>query len=273
MRITRFTFPLPQTQVVKTATMHLRYHFSPGLLPELSHLKVSLNGTLFATLPVTNAPTFTGTMANDLTPAQKLASQQSLTATRNENNALLEATLTMPAEMLVHDNELTFEFIGHYTLKCEDPSHSTLWSHVDSNSSIELAGTLLPLQNDLKLLPLPFYDAAVNLHPSVPIVFLSQPSAKALQAAGIVASWFGILTDYRPVRFPVTFGSIPAGNAIVISENAADLPAALSITASSGPDCGHADEPVRSLLEAAGADGRQCGRSADGGESVDAAAR
>ncbi|MDE3104609.1 MAG: UDP-forming cellulose synthase catalytic subunit, partial [Acidobacteriota bacterium] len=45
-------FSVPQTQVVKTATMKLRYHFSPGLIPQLSHLKVSLNGTLFATLPV-----------------------------------------------------------------------------------------------------------------------------------------------------------------------------------------------------------------------------
>ena len=135
----------------------------------------------------------------------------------------------------MHDNEITLEFIGHYTLQCEDPSHSTLWSHVDSDSSIELAGGLLPLQNDLKLLPLPFYDVAVNLHPAVPIVFLSQPSAKGLQAAGIVASWFGILTDYRPVRFPVTFGSIPQGNAVVISESPTDLPATLSSAGSSGP--------------------------------------
>ncbi len=45
-------FSLPRTQLVKTATMQLRYHFSPGLIPSLSHLKISLNGTLFATLPV-----------------------------------------------------------------------------------------------------------------------------------------------------------------------------------------------------------------------------
>ena len=49
-------FSLPQTQVVKTATMKLRYHFSPGLIPALSHLKVSLNGTLFATLAVNTPP-------------------------------------------------------------------------------------------------------------------------------------------------------------------------------------------------------------------------
>ena len=226
-------FSVPQTEVVKTAKFHIKYHFSPGLIPEISHLKVSLNGTLFATLPVVTQPEIGH--SGDLTPEQKVAEQQVLNVTRNENNALLEADLTMPAEMLVHNNELTFEFIGHYTLQCEDPSHSTLWSHVDSSSRIELAGTLLPLQNDLKLLPLPFYDAAVNLHPVIPIVFLGQPSAAALRAAGIVSSYFGVLTNDHPVRFPVSYGAIPTGNVVVIGENAADLPPALNVTSVSGP--------------------------------------
>jgi cellulose synthase (UDP-forming) len=221
-------FSIPQTQVVKAATMKLHYHFSPGLIPSLSHLKVSLNGTLFATLAVNTPP---------VPPSQSTAGQraenQSLSVT--ENNVQLEATLTLPAEMLVRDNQLTFEFVGHYTMECEDPSHTTLWSHIDPTTTIQLAGSLLPLHNDLNLLPLPFYDAAVNLHPVVPIVFLSQPSPKALQAAGIVTSWFGILTDFRAVRFPVSIGTIPTGNAIVISENAADLPASLKINESSGP--------------------------------------
>ena len=236
-------FSLPQTQVVKTAVMHIRYHFSPGLLPDISHLKVSLNGTLFATLPVTARPAYVAPNS-DLTPEQKVAEDQTLNVTRNESGALLEATLTMPADMLVHNNELTFEFIGHYTFQCEDPSHSTLWSHVDTSSTIELAGSLLPLQNDLSLLPLPFYDSAVNLHPSIPIVFLSQPSTQALRAAGIVASYFGVLTDYRPVHFPVTFGTIPPGNAIVISESSAELPPGLNVTSTSGPTVSMRTNPV-----------------------------
>ena len=236
-------FSVPETQVVKTATMHIRYHFSPGLIPELSHLKVSLNGTLFATLPVTKPASYVNPNS-DLTPEQKVAGQSQLNVTMDETSALLEATLTMPADLLVHNNELTFEFIGHYTLQCEDPSNSTLWSQVDANSALELQGSLLPLQNDLKLLPLPFYDAAVNLHPAVPIVFLSQPSPKALEAAGIVASNFGILTNDHTVRFPVTIGTIPAGNAIVISESAADLPATLSVTSSSGPTIAMRTNPV-----------------------------
>ena len=234
-------FSVPQTEVIKTATMHLRYHFSPGLLPDISHLKVSLNGTLFATLPVTTRPM---SLSSDLSPEAKTAESQVLNVTRNENNALLEATLTLPADMLVHQNELTFEFIGHYTFQCEDPSHSTLWSHVDTSSTIELAGSLLPLHNDLSLLPLPFYDSSVNLHPSISIVFLSPPSPKSLRAAGIVASYFGILTDYRPVHFQVSFGTIPAGNAIVLGESAADLPAALNVTSSSGPTIAMRTNPV-----------------------------
>ncbi len=206
--------------------MRLRYHFSPGLIPSLSHLKVGLNGTLFATLPVTLEPA---------PIAQPAPVQTTNGAPHTENNALLEATLTLPAEMLVPNNELTFEFVGHYTMKCEDPSHSTLWSHVDNTSTIEFAGSLVTLHDDLKLLPAPFYDSMVNLRPVVPIVFFTQPSPRALQAAGIVASWFGILADSRPVRFPVSVGTIPPGNAIVIGESSATLPASLQMSTVSGP--------------------------------------
>ena len=85
----------------------------------------------------------------------------------------------MPADMLVHDNELTFEFVGHYTTQCEDPVELDVCGQMLTRTRrLSWPGSLLPLQNDLKLLPLPFYDAAVNLHPSVPIVFLSQPSRR-----------------------------------------------------------------------------------------------
>ncbi len=227
-------FSLPQNQMVKSAVMHLRYHFSPGLIPSLSHLKVSLNGALVATLPVTAQPS--GVVQNEATGGQG----QTADGARKENSALLEATLTLPTEMLARSNELTFEFVGHYTLKCEDPLQSTLWSHIDSNSTLELAGTLVPLRDDLSRLPAPFYDAAVDLRPVIPIVFLSQPSPKALQAAGVIASWFGILADSRPVRFPVSIGTIPAGHAIVLvdrsgGESSGALPALLGVNAGSGP--------------------------------------
>jgi cellulose synthase (UDP-forming) len=228
-------FAVPHTQLVKTATLKLIYHFSPGLIPNLSHLKVSLNGTLFATIPVVTQPAIQATEANDLTPEQKLQENQTGGVTNANASQVMVATLTMPADMLVHDNELTFEFIGHYTLQCEDPSNSTLWAEVAPESTIELGGSILPLENNLNLLPLPFYDRSVNLHPTVPFVFLAQPSAKAMQAAGVVASWFGIMTNYQPVRFPVSFGTIPTGNVVVFSEDASTLPPELAVPGASGP--------------------------------------
>jgi cellulose synthase (UDP-forming) len=221
----KIRFSLPQTQVVKTATMHLRYSFSPALIPSLSHLKVSLNGKLLATLLVSSPPD--EVVGHGVQPVAK--------AIDTANDTLRESTLNLPAEMLARSNELTFEFIGHYATKCEDPSHSTLWAHVDNSSTIELIGTLNPLQNNLKLLPSPFYDSLVDLRPVVPIAFLSQPSPKALQAAGIVASWFGLLADSRPIRFSVSVGPIPVGNAIVIAESGASLPASLQMNTPSGP--------------------------------------
>jgi cellulose synthase (UDP-forming) len=205
------SFSVARNRLVKTATMKLRYHLSPGLLPGVSQLNVSLNGTMFASLAAGANPS------------------------SGDQTGLLEATVDLPTDLLVHDNQLTFQFVGHYTTPCEDPSNSTLWAQVDPNSTIELAGTFLPLTNDLSLLPLPFYDSGVNPHPVVPIVFLAPPSPKAMQAAGIVASWFGILNGHRPVRFPVSLGAIPAGNTVVIAEDAMQIPASLGVGAVSGP--------------------------------------
>jgi cellulose synthase (UDP-forming) len=214
-------FSLPETQVVKTATMHLRYHFSPGLIPSQSHLKLSLNGTYFATLSAVTHDT-----------SQTAASAK---PAPDPGNDLLESTVTLPVDALTRDNKLTIEFVGHYAAQCEDPSHSTLWAHIDSDSTLEVTGSLTPLHDDLKLLPAPFYDPLVNVHPVIPIVFLGQPSQKALQAAGIVASWFGLLADSHPIRFPVSVDTIPAGNAIVIGQSGASFPASLQINSIAGP--------------------------------------
>ena len=196
-------FALPQTEIVRTANLQLNYAFSPSLLASISHLKVMVNGSLVATIPVQPA----------------VGSQ----------------TISIPADLLVRNNQLTFEFIGHYTTACEDPANTTLWMRVDANSTLSLEGNLLPLQNDLNLLPLPFYDGMLQSQPNIPFVFLSQPSPKALEAAGIVASWFGISANSRPIKFPVSVGSVPSGDAVVIAENGSQLPASMDVAGVSGP--------------------------------------
>ncbi len=200
-------FGLASTRLARSAVLHLRYRFSPGLVPEVSHLRASLNGVVFATLPATHAagyPTF-------------------------------EATLPMPVEVLKPRNVLSFAFAARSVAACEDPASPTLWSQVDAGSSIEIDGSMISQQNDLGMLPHPFFNADVDLRPTVNLVFVGQPSAKALRAAGIVASHFGVLAAGRPMRFTVSVGTIPDGNAIVLGENAADLPATLNVGGTSGP--------------------------------------
>ncbi len=204
-------FTLPQTHVARAAKLHISYAFSPALIPQLSQLKLLLNGTLFATIQPA-AGKFGGSDGSDT-----------------------EADATIPPELLVHNNTLTIEFIGHYTMACEDPANTALWARVHRNSYFVIQGDLLPLADDLKQLPTPFVDPAVIQPVSLPVVFPAPPSYKAIQAAGIVASYFGLVSESRPVRFPVRIGAIPQGNAIVIAENPAILPAGLNLSAVNSP--------------------------------------
>jgi cellulose synthase (UDP-forming) len=229
-------FTLPETHVVKTARIHIYYAFSPSLLPQLSHLKLILNGQLFATIQPT--------------PGQVGGS----------DSRDAEAEFSIPTDLLVHNNTLTIEFIGHYTMVCEDPANTTLWARVHRTTFLDIRGDMLPLADDLKQLPMPFLDPAVIQPLSIPVVFASQPSMKAIQAAGVVTSYFGMISESRPVRFPVHFGSIPQGNVIVIADNAASLPAGLALPGINGPTVAMRTNPndqYSKILIVAGADGDQ----------------
>jgi cellulose synthase (UDP-forming) len=171
-----------------------------------------------------------------------------------------EAEFVIPPELLVHNNTLTIEFIGHYTMVCEDPANTTLWSRVHRNTVLNIDGDLLPLADDLKQLPMPFLDPAVIQPLSIPVIFASTPSYKAIQAAGVVTSYFGMISEGRPVRFPVHIGAIPPGNAIVISDGAGNLPPGLNLPAVGGPTVAmrtNPNDPYSKILVIAGPDADQ----------------
>ena len=250
-------FTLPETHVVRSAKIHVYYAFSPGLLPQISHMKLLLNGTLFATV-------------------QPTAGQSGGSDARDA-----EAEFTIPSELLVHNNTLTVEFIGHYTMVCEDPANTTLWARVHRNTYLDIRGDLLPLDDDLKHLPVPFLDQAVTQPSSIPVVFVSQPSFKAIQAAGVVTSYFGMMSESRAVRFPVRFGTLPQGNVIVVAENLASIPAGLNLPTINAPIVAmrtNPNDPYGKVLIVAGVDAEQTlvaaqavalyGKMLTGGQSV-----
>jgi cellulose synthase (UDP-forming) len=208
-------FGLPQNAVVQKAKLNLVYSFSPSLLSNFSHLNVLLNGNLIASLPA---------------PAKDAAAQNPV-----------KTSLALPAELLTRQNKLGFQFIGHYTLSCEDPSNTMLWGRVETNSSIETSGSLLTLSDDLSVLPLPFYDATITGGGSatIPFAFANQPSPEALEAAGIVASWFGIQAKAKALTFPVTSdGVLPKGNVVLFLEGSSGEPSGMDV---------HYDGPVVSM--------------------------
>ena len=198
-------FTLPHTAVVTKASLSLHYAFSPGLIASLSHLNVILNGTLVATLPV---PLNTGQMRKGL-----------------------DAEVPLPPEMIVRDNILRFQFIGHDTTKCEDPSNSTLWGRVENSSRITLSGEKTNLANDLKILSGRFYDESGSSNTTaVPVMFASQPDKTALNAAGVVASWFGVVIKSKPLSFPVSVGTgFGKGNAVLLVDNPQSMPPGLNL--------------------------------------------
>ncbi len=119
---------------------------------------------------------------------------------------------------------------------------------------------MLPLADDLKQLPMPFLDPAVVQPLSIPVVFASTPSFKAIQAAGVLTSYFGMISENRPVRFPVHIGAIPQGNAVVISDNTSNLPPGLNLPSVSAPTVAmrtNPNDPYSKILVVAGGDADQ----------------
>ena len=222
-------FGLPQGTSANSATLRLRYSFSPRLLPGVSSLRVTLNGTPVTTIPVL-APALAGD-SGDTMKARPGPGSRLDDARAAEQGTIEQIAIPLPPELLGRSNQLGFEFTGHYTRVCEDPTSPALWSHVDAGSTIQVAGSVNPLNDDLGLLPVPFYQPGEAGAQTVQIAFLQQPSLGAMRSAGILASWLGVKADTRPLRFSVSLGRIPAGNVIVIAEGRAGLPASLNLAA------------------------------------------
>lgn len=178
-------------EVVESARLHLTYTLSPALLPNLSHLKIMLNDEVVQTL---------------LVDKDKLGTQQT-------------AELNIDARYFTDFNRLRFQLIGHYTMECELPNHSSLWASISNESYLDLGLRQLPLKNDLALLPAPFFDQRDNRPVNLAFVYGNKPSAGLLKASGSVASWMGMLASYRGTRFSALENSLPERHAVVLATN------------------------------------------------------
>lgn len=202
-------FGVPQSEIVEDATLRLRYSWSPALLPEISHIKVSVNGVVVQTLPVP----------------------------REQGGQIVQTDIPIDPILITGSNWLDLQLIGHYTRDCEDPDHTSVWANIDRGSTIMLRSRQIEFGNDLAYLPVPFFDQRDTRELTMPFVLPASLDAASLRTAGILSSWLGSLASYRGARFPVSVGQLPArGHAVVIATSD-QLPVGLdaSQVAAEGP--------------------------------------
>lgn len=224
-------------EVATAANLHLRYTYSPALLPDLSHLRIRVNDEVIAAVPL------------------------------DREHAGMEVEREIPIDPAYFSdfNRLRFDLIGHYTRDCEDPAHSSLWATISTGSRLDLQLRPLPLAPDLALLPAPFFDRRDNKRLDLPVLLPAKPSKELLRSAGIVASWFGALAGYRGAHFPVSLDALPDDHALVFATNA-ERPRGLELPTVQVPTLSmlrNPQHPQSLLLVIQGADAAQLALAAE----------
>jgi cellulose synthase (UDP-forming) len=184
---------LPVTKIVTNATLELRYD-----APAAGNggvLELWLNETLVAALPL-------------------VAGSE------------VRVDVSLPTDLFTTANALSFRL----KTTCADCAGGPApLMTIRPDTTLRLRGSRLPLGNDLSLLPIPFIDPTGQRSSVVPVAFSDEPATDVLRAAGIIASWFGVFSDVRGARFPVTVGELPAGNAVVFARRGSPLAARLAL--------------------------------------------
>lgn len=227
------SFPIRADEVVVAAKLRIAYDYSPALIPELSHLKISLN--------------------------ERIAMVEALPKDKGVANT---REINLDPRLFGEINNLRFRLIGHYTRQCEDPFHSSLWLTLSDLGRLELTLAPAAMTNDLKNLPAPFLDKRENVSLQLPFVFASAPSFGTLKAAGIVASWFGLQAGSRGAQFPVSLNALPDGNAVVFMQGNDKIDGVKGSAASTISIQPHPTNPQAKLLLVTGSNDEELARAA-----------
>lgn len=213
------TFSLPLDQVVITARLYLALKVSPALAVRDTNLRLMLNGQELGSVALNQA---------------------------NTTDNVYE--LDIPAAMIVSNNNLSFSVDDENTLQCERDSTDKYWVTVLPTSHLQLSSQILDTGRDLSRFPRPFYDPLSMKGSSVAFIFGQNVKSDTVQAASMLASYFGIRSSYRNVDFPVHLDDIPAQNGIVFGEPGEKI-AGMTLPNVSGPTLAIIDNPLNSVFK------------------------
>jgi len=228
-------FTLPGDEVVTNAHLNLSLRVSQALAARNTSLQLMLNGQPLGTLPL-------GASDSDVNDYQ----------------------LEIPAAMVVASNNLSFKINDADKLLCEKESAQNYQVTILPKTTLSLEGQQLNIGTRLSNFPRPFIDPLRMTPASVTMGFASNVAPDAISAAALVASWLGIQSDYRGIRFPVVRGELPEQNAILFG-HPGDRIGTLTFPPASGPQLTLVDNPnnpVYKLLLVSGADDAQLRQAA-----------
>ncbi len=229
-------FTLPGDEVVTNARLNLSLRVSSALAARNTSLQLMLNGQPLGTLPL-------GSSDSDVSDYQ----------------------LDIPAAMVVSDNNLSFKINDADKLLCEKESAQQYQVTILPQTTLSLEGQQLNIGTSLRNFPRPFIDAQRMTPASVTFGFASSVTPDAVSAAALVASWMGIQSDYRGIRFPVSRGALPERNGILVG-HPGDKIGIVTLPASNGPllqVIDNPDNPVYKLLLIVGSDDAQLRQAAN----------
>ncbi len=128
------------------------------------------------------------------------------------------AEFTFTPALLSTDNRLQFRFTlkGQGAKACTLDRDRAIWVNIEPATFIYLSTTRLPVADDLASLPRPFADPKDPLPLNLPFVLPPDPEPGVLQAAGMVAGYFGLVAGNKGATFPVQYAGLPASSAVVL---------------------------------------------------------
>ena len=178
-------------EIVLKAALHLSVTPSPALLSVVSHLKIYLNNELVGVLAIKKAM-----LGNKST-----------------------FDIDIDPRLFGDYNQFKFELVGSLIAACSDPNDGAIWVEISPQSNISVVTKKTKINNDLSLLPAPFFDSrdfsAINL----PMIIGTSADIDEIKTLGIVASYFGSLAKWRSTSFPILKDELPTKNSIVFMTN------------------------------------------------------
>jgi len=169
-------------EVITGGEFDLRFTSSPALQSKYSHLKVYFNQELMKVIAIEEG----------------------------KQGQMSGATIPLDSRFFANYNQVRIELVGHLDLECWNPDDQSIWAEISKSSRLRITSRKIRLRNELGFLPAPFFDEREFTKLVLPVVLPNSPSIELIKSAGITASYFGALSQWRGAEFPVQIDAVPS---------------------------------------------------------------